>query len=257
MKVVLLAGGKGTRILEESVYRPKPMVEIGNMPILWHIMKEYSHYGFNDFIVCAGYKQDYIKQWFSNYFVSSSDIIFDFTNGNKMITMESHTEQWKVTVVDTGLDTMTGGRVKRIQKYIGNEPFMLTYGDAVCDVNMEKLVAFHKSHGRIATITAVILRQEKGVLNIDEIGYVKSFREKAVTDGIPINAGYMVLQPEVFNYLHDDKDVFEKTALEQLSKDEQLMSYKHEGFWQCMDSIREKQLLQLAWDKGNAPWKCW
>ena len=257
MKVVLLAGGKGTRISEESIYRPKPMVEIGSMPIIWHIMKEYSHYGFNEFIICAGYKQDYIKQWFNNYFISQSDITFDFTNGNKVVTLESHIEPWKVTVVDTGYETMTGGRVKRIQKYVGNEPFMLTYGDAVCDVDIKKLVEFHQNHGKLATITAVIQKQEKGVLDISEIGYVRSFREKAVTDGTPINAGYMVLQPEVFNYLHDDKDVFEKAALEKLSLDGQLMSYKHEGFWQCMDSIREKQILEMYWDKGTAPWKKW
>ena len=257
MKTVLLAGGKGTRISEESAYRPKPMVEIGGMPILWHIMKEYSYYGYNDFIICAGYKQDYIKEWFNNYFISSSDVTFDFTNGNRIVTLESHTEPWKVTVVDTGYETMTGGRVKRVQKYIGNEPFMLTYGDAVCDVDMTKLVEFHKSHGKLATITAVVQKQEKGVLDISEIGYVRSFREKAVTDGTPINAGYMVLQPEVFDYLHGDDDVFEKAALEQLSKDGQLMSYRHEGFWQCMDSIREKQVLQMYWDKGQAPWKKW
>lgn len=257
MKVILLAGGKGTRISEESVNRPKPMVEIGGKPILWHIMKEYSHYGFNEFIICAGYKQDYIKQWFNNYFISQSDVTFDFTNGNEVVILESHTEPWKVTVVDTGYETLTGGRVKRIQKYIGNEPFMLTYGDAVCDVDIKKLVEFHKSHGKLATITAVIQRQEKGVLDISEVGFVKSFREKAVTDGTPINAGYMVLQPEVFDYLHGDGDVFEKAALERLSQDGQLMSYKHKGFWQCMDSIREKQILQMYWDKGNAPWKSW
>ena len=257
MKVVLLAGGKGTRISEESAFRPKPMVEIGGMPILWHIMKEYSHYGFNEFIVCAGYKQDYIKQWFNNYFISQSDVTFDFSNGNKILTLESHIEPWKVTVVDTGGETMTGGRVKRIQKYVGNESFMLTYGDGVCDVDIKKLMEFHKSHGKLATITAVIQKQEKGVLDISDVGFVKSFREKAVTDGTPINAGYMVLEPGVFDYLHGDSDVFEKAALEELSKDGELMSYKHEGFWQCMDSIREKQILETYWEKGTAPWKCW
>lgn len=257
MKVVLLAGGKGTRISEESVLRPKPMVEIGGKPILWHIMKEYSHYGFNEFIICAGYKQSYIKQWFNDYFVSNSDVTFDFTDGNSVITHESHVEPWKVTVVDTGYDTMTGGRVKKIQKYVGNEPFMLTYGDAVCDVDIKKLVEFHESHGKLATITAVVQKQEKGVLDISEIGYVRSFREKAVTDGTPINAGYMVLEPGVFDYLKEDKDVFEKAALEKLSLDGQLMSFRHEGFWQCMDSIREKQILEKYWEKGNAPWKKW
>lgn len=238
--------------------RPKPMIEIGGKPILWHIMKEYSHFGFNEFIVCAGYKQDYIKQWFNGYFISSSDVTFDYSSGMYNLTVEnSNTEPWRVTVVDTGYETMTGGRVKRIQKYVGDEPFMLTYGDAVCDVDIGRLVEFHKSHGKKATITAVIQRQEKGVLDISEIGYVRSFREKAVADGTPINAGYMVLEPSVFDYLHKDEDVFEKSALEQLSKDGQLMSYKHEGFWQCMDSIREKQILQTYWDKGTAPWCVW
>ena len=166
MKVVLLAGGKGTRISEESILRPKPMVEIGDMPILWHIMKGYSYYGYNDFIICAGYKQDYIKQWFNNYFISQSDVTFDFSDGNKIITHQSYVEPWKVTIVDTGFETMTGGRVKRVQKYIGDETFMLTYGDAVCNVNIEKLVSFHKSHGKLATITAVVRKQEKGLLDI-------------------------------------------------------------------------------------------
>lgn len=257
MKVVLLAGGRGTRISEESVIRPKPMVEIGGMPILWHIMKEYSHYGFSEFVICAGYKQDYIKRWFNDYFVTQNDITFDFSNGNKVITTENRVEPWKVTIVDTGLDTATGGRIKRIQKYVGKEPFLMTYGDAVCDVDIKKLVDFHKSHGKLATITAVIQKQEKGVLDITEVGVVRSFREKALTDGIPINAGYMVLEPGIFNYLHGDEDIFEKIVLEQLSKDGQLMSYRHEGFWQCMDSIREKNVLNTCWDSGKAPWKTW
>lgn len=257
MKVVLLAGGKGTRISEESVYRPKPMVEIGGMPILWHIMKEYSHYGYNEFIVCAGYKQEYIKEWFSNYFLHKSDVTFDFTNGNEVIIHHQDIEPWKVTVVDTGLETMTGGRVKRVQQYIGNESFMLTYGDAVCDVEMDKLVEFHKSHGKLATITAVVQKQEKGVLDISEVGFVRSFREKQQTDGTPINAGYMVLEPQIFDYLEDDKSVFEKVALEQLALEGELMSYVHHGFWQCMDSIRERNMLEMMWNSGDAPWKKW
>lgn len=257
MKVVLLAGGKGTRISEESVHRPKPMVGIGGMPILWHIMKEYSYYGFNEFIICAGYKQSYIKQWFNEYFVSQSDVTFDFTDGNKIITHESHVEPWKVTVVDTGYDTLTGGRVKRIQKYVGNEPFMLTYGDAVCDVDISKLVEFHKANGKIATITSVIQKQEKGILDINDVGIVRSFREKQAVDGAPINAGYMVLDPKVFEYLHDDKDIFEKIVLEKLSDEGQLMSFRHEGFWQCMDSMREKDILTKLWESGKAPWKKW
>lgn len=258
MKVAILAGGMGTRIGEESVYRPKPMVEIGDgMPILWHIMKEYSYYGFNEFIICAGYKQEYIKEWFDNYFLHVSDITYDFTDGKNIIVHKSKAEPWKVTVVDTGYSTMTGGRVKRIQDYIGDETFMLTYGDAVCDVDIAELVKFHKSHGRVATLTAVIQQQEKGVLDISEIGAVRSFREKQSTDGTPINAGYMVLEPKIFDYLIDDTTVFEKVALEQLAKEGELMSYRHTGFWQCMDSIREKNILNKIWQTGNAPWKKW
>ena len=257
MKVVLLAGGKGTRIYEESIYRPKPMVEIGGMPILWHIMKEYSYYGYNEFIICAGYKQEYIKEWFNNYFLNTCDVTFDYTNGKNIIVRHQKTEPWKVTVVDTGIDTMTGGRIKRIQKYVGNETFMLTYGDGVCDVEIDKLIEFHNEHGKIATITAVIQKQEKGVLDISDIGFVKAFREKQQTDGTPINAGYMVLEPKIFDYLSGDRAVFEKDALERIAFEGNLMSYVHKGFWQCMDSIREKQLLEEIWEKGNAPWKRW
>lgn len=258
MKVVILAGGFGTRISEESAYRPKPMVEIGGMPILWHIMKSYSYYGINEFIICAGYMQGYIKEWFSQYFINSSDISFDYRNGNDdMIVHESHAEPWKVTIVDTGLNTMTGGRLKRVQKYVGDEQFMLTYGDAVCDVDISKLLEFHRSHRKVATLTSVVLKQEKGVLDISEIGAVRSFREKQVGDGTPINAGYMVLQPSIFDYLEDDSTVFERVALERLAKEGELMSFVHNGFWQCMDSLREKQELEMIWNKGNAPWKKW
>lgn len=257
MKVVILAGGFGTRISEESQYKPKPMIEIGGMPILWHIMKEYSYYGYNEFIICAGYKQQYIKEWFADYFLYTSDVTFDLSNGNKMIIHEQHSEPWKVTVVDTGLNTMTGGRVKRIQKYIGNEPFMLTYGDGVCDIDISKLVEFHRSHGKLATLTAVIQEQQKGVLDIKDNGAVRSFREKQVNDGAAINAGYMVLEPEIFNYLEGDDTIFETAPLEQLVKEKQLMSYRYTGFWQCMDSMREKILLEKLWDSGKAPWKKW
>ena len=257
MKVVLLAGGKGTRISEESQFRPKPMVEIGGMPILWHIMKEYSYYGYNDFIVCAGYKQEYIKQWFNDYFFNHSDVTFDFTNGRNVIIEEQKTDPWKVTIVDTGGETLTGGRVKRIQKYIGDEPFMLTYGDAVCDVNIEELVKFHKGHGKMATITSVIQKQEKGVLDISDVGFVRSFREKRPTDGTPINAGYMVLEPKVFDYLDSDSCVFERVVLEQLADQGELMSYIHQGFWQCMDSLREKEMLEGMLKNNKAPWKVW
>ncbi len=257
MKVVLLAGGFGTRFSEESEYRPKPMIEIGEMPILWHIMKEYSHYGLNEFIICAGYKQHVIKEWFADYFLHTSDITFDFTQGNKMIVHNQHAESWKVTVVDTGLHTMTGGRIKRIQPYVGNEPFCMTYGDGVCDVDIQKLVEFHQSHGKIATLTAVQMEQQKGVLNIGGDNAVQSFREKSNNDGALINAGYMVLQPEIFDYIIGDDTVFEKEPMERLAKEGQLMSYTHKGFWQCMDNKREKDLLEKLWETGQAPWKSW
>lgn len=258
MKVVLLAGGFGTRISEESAFKPKPMIEIGGMPIIWHIMKEYAYYGFNEFIICAGYRQEYIKEWFANYFLHHSDVTFDYTNGkNEMTVHQSNLEQWKVTIVDTGYNTFTGGRIKRIQKYVGNEPFFMTYGDAVCDVDIKKLLEFHQSHGKLATLTAVIQAQEKGVLDIDEDNSVHSFREKEAMDGSPINAGYMVLQPEVFEYIEGDKTIFEKGPLVQLASEGQLMSYTHRGFWQCMDNIREKNLLETLLAQGKAPWKKW
>lgn len=258
MKVVLLAGGFGTRISEESAFKPKPMIEIGGMPIIWHIMKEYALYGYTDFIICAGYRQEYIKEWFANYFLHHSDVTFDFTDGsNKMIVHQSNLEPWRVTIVDTGYNTLTGGRIKRIQKYIGNEPFLMTYGDAVCDVEIDKLVEFHKSHGKIATLTAVIQAQDKGVLDIDENNSVHSFREKESMDGSPINAGYMVLEPEIFEYIEGDKTIFEKGPLGKLASEGQLMSYTHRGFWQCMDNIREKNLLETLLAENKAPWKKW
>ena len=258
MKVVLLAGGFGSRISEESVFKPKPMIEIGGMPILWHIMKEYAYYGHNDFIICAGYKQEYIKEWFANYFLHNSDVSFDFRGGkNEMTVHHSHLEPWKVTVVDTGYNTMTGGRIKRVQEYVGNETFMMTYGDGVCDVDINKLVAFHKSHGKIATLTAVKLAQDKGVLNITSDYAVTSFREKNQTDGAPINAGYMVLEPTVFELLTGDDCVFERKPLETLASQGELMSYVHEGFWQCMDNIREKNMLEKLLAEDKAPWKRW
>lgn len=257
MKVVLLAGGAGTRISEESEKRPKPMVEIGGMPILWHIMKEYSYYGYNEFIICAGYKQHMIKEWFADYFLHTSDITFDFTNGNNMQVHNQNTEPWKVTVVDTGLETMTGGRIKRIQKYIDGDMFMMTYGDGVCDVNIKNLVSFHKSHGKIATLTSVDLKQTKGAIEIERDNTVKSFREKNLQDSITINAGYMVLNTEIFDYLIDDSTVFEKEPLEKLAQGGQLKSYKHDGFWQCMDTLLEKNILEKMWAQGVAPWKRW
>ena len=257
MKVVLLAGGFGSRISEDSTYKPKPMIEIGGMPVLWHIMKEYSYYGHNEFIICAGYKQEYIKEWFAHYFLYNSDVSFDYRDGtNKMTVHHSDIEPWKVTVVDTGYDTMTGGRIKRVQKYVGNETFMMTYGDGVCDVNINKLIEFHKIHKKKATLTTVKMKQEKGVLDIEN-GAVKSFREKNVSDGAPINAGYMVLEPSVFDLLDGDNCIFEYKPLETLAAEGELMSYIHEGFWQCMDNIREKNLLDKLLQEDRAPWKKW
>lgn len=257
MKVVLLSGGLGTRISEETEYRPKPMIEIGGMPILWHIMKEYSYYGFNEFIICAGYKQHIIKEWFADYFLHTSDITFDLTKGNDIIVHDRHAEPWKVTVVDTGLNTMTGGRIKRVQKYIGNEPFMMTYGDGVCDVNIGKILEFHQSHGKMATLTSVKMEQKKGILDIAVDSSVRAFREKNVHDESPINAGYMVLEPEIFNYIKGDETVFERDVLERVAEEGELMSYQHTGFWQCMDTKQEQKVLEELWDSGRAPWKVW
>ena len=257
MKIVLLAGGYGTRISEESQYRPKPMIEIGGKPIIWHIMKEYSYYGFNDFIICAGYKQQMVKEWFANYFLYNSDITFDLTSDkHEIIIHDKHYEPWKVTVVDTGLKTMTGGRLKRIQKYIDNETFMMTYGDGVCDVDIQQLFEFHKSHGKMATLTTVLQDQSKGVMDIGGNGAVRSFREKNIKDGVPINAGYMVLESDIFSYLHNDEP-FEQEPLGKLAEDGQLMSYMHHGYWQCMDTKLEHDVLERLWAENQAPWKKW
>ena len=258
MKVVLLAGGLGTRISEESKNRPKPMIEIGGMPILWHIMKEYSCFGYNDFIICAGYKQHMIKDWFNDFFLHRNDVTFDYTSkGGRIIYHEPSCEPWKVTVVDTGLNTMTGGRLKRVRKYIGDETFMMTYGDGVCDVDISKLLEFHRSHGKTATLTTVMLKQQKGVVQIMEDSTVKSFREKNSFDASPINAGYMVFEPAIFDYIKDDSTVLEREPLEMLASEGQLMSYMHKGFWQCMDTSREMDKLQALWDSGHASWKRW
>ena len=258
MKVVLLAGGYGSRITEESQYRPKPMVELGGYPILWHIMKEYSYYGFCDFIICAGYKQEYIKEWFRGYFLRRSDVTFDFTGGGEtVVTHENRCEKWRVTVADTGLDTMTGGRLARVRRYIGDEPFMMTYGDGVCDVDIDELLAFHRSHGKIATLTSVRLDQQKGVIDIGEDNSVRSFREKSLADGSVINAGYMVLEPRIFDYIDGDDCIFEQGPLTALARDGELMSFSHNGFWQCMDNIREKEILEKLIVSGRAPWMKW
>lgn len=257
MKVVLLAGGFGTRISEESYLKPKPMIEIGNMPILWHIMKLYSYYGFSEFIICAGYKQEIIKQWFSNYFIYSSDITFDFTKGNEVTVHHQKNEKWKVTIVDTGLYTMTGGRVKRIKEYIGVEPFMLTYGDGVSNVNIETLLNYHKSHGKIGTMTVHNAGQRFGVVDMDEKGSINNFREKSKNDGSLINIGFMILNPEIFYYINGDDTVFEKEPLSKIAQLGELKAFKNSGYWQCMDTKRDHELLNQLWEKGRAPWKVW
>ena len=257
MKTVILAGGYGTRISEESQFKPKPMLEIGEMPILWHIMKIYSHYGFNDFIICAGYKQHLIKEWFADYYLHTSDITFDFTNGNKVVVHNRTAEPWKVTIVNTGLNTQTGGRVKRIKNYIGNEPFMLTYGDAVGNIDIIKLMNYHKQHKKLGTMTMYNFSQNKGVVEVGENGIIRTFREKSDLDGDLINIGFMIFQPEIFDYIQGDDTVFEKEPLNNLVQQEQLMGYVHDGFWQCMDTLREKKNLERLWESGNAPWKVW
>ena len=256
MKVVILAGGFGTRITEESQFKPKPMIEISDHPILWHIMKIYSAYGYNDFVICAGYKQHVIKEYFADYYLHNADITFDLAT-NSMEVHTSHAEPWKVTVVDTGLETMTGGRIKRVAKYLNGEPFLLTYGDGVGNVDIAKLVEFHKAHGKLCTITAVNVGQRFGVLNIGENNEISGFREKNDLDGSMINAGFMVCEPGVIDYIEGDSTVFEKAPIENMAKAGQLRAFMHAGFWQCMDTQREKQKLEELWASGKAPWKVW
>ncbi len=257
MKVVILAGGLGTRISEESQFKPKPMIEIGERPILWHIMKGYSAHGIKEFIICAGYKQQVIKEWFANYFIHTSDITFDFTNGNKMIVHNKKAEPWKVTVVDTGLNTMTGGRIKRIKDYVGDETFMLTYGDAVGNVDITALLKFHREHGKIGTMSMYNFGQSKGVVDIGIDGNITAFREKSDFDGDLINIGFMVFEPKIFDYVDGDASIFEREPLNNLVADNQLAGYVHKGFWQCMDTKREKDKLEELWASGHAPWKIW
>lgn len=257
MKVVILAGGYGTRISEESQYKPKPMLEIGDMPILWHIMKGYSAYGYDDFIICAGYKQHVIKEWFADYYLHTSDITFDFTSNNKIFVHNSISEPWKVTVVDTGLNTMTGGRVKKIKKYVGDETFFLTYGDAVADVNIKNLLQFHKSHKKYVTLTTVSIAQQKGVLDIDSDANIIAFREKDDEDRAVINGGFMVCNSEIFNYIESDETVLEQCPMKELASIGELKGYHHKGFWQCMDTKKEKDKLEKLWTSGHAPWKVW
>ena len=253
MKVVILAGGFGTRISEESHLRPKPMIEIGGKPILWHIMKEYSYYGFNEFIICLGYKQEKIKEFFKDYYLYASDVTFDMEK-NEMKIHNNFSEPWKVTLIDTGLNTMTGGRIKRIKDYIGNETFMLTYGDGVCDLNIQELVKFHKSHGKLATITAIQPGGKFGALKIDKNNQIESFIEKSKEDGGWINGGYMVLEPEVIDLIEGDDTVFEKYPLETLAKQNNLVAYKYDGFWQCMDTLKDKTYLDKLIENHEAPW---
>lgn len=256
MKVVILAGGLGTRISEETVVRPKPMVEIGGKPILWHIMKTYSHYGYNDFIVCLGFKGYMIKEYFSNYFLHMSDVTFDMKH-NTMEIHERYAEPWKITLVDTGAETMTGGRIKRIAPYIGNETFMMTYGDGVTDVNIARLVAYHRAHGKQATVTATQPTGRYGAMSLGPDERVESFQEKPAGDGSWINGGYFVLDPRVLDLIPGDDSIFEKKPLERLARDGQLVAYKHDGFWYAMDTLRDKSHLESLWQAGNAPWKIW
>lgn len=257
MKVVILAGGLGTRISEESHLKPKPMIEIGGKPILWHIMKSYSHYGYQEFVICCGYKGYMIKEYFAEYYLHHSDVTFDFSENNKMTIHNNIAEPWKVTLVDTGIHTMTGGRLKRIQKYVGSETFMLTYGDGVCDLNIRELEYYHKEKKKIATITAVQPGGKFGALDIKNSGEIDSFFEKRKEDGGWINGGYMVFEPKIFEYLEGDQTILERYPLEELAKKGELMAYRHHGFWQCMDTMRDKILLEELLEKEESPWKKW
>ena len=256
MKVVILAGGFGTRISEESHLRPKPMVEIGEQPILWHIMKYYSQFGFNDFIICLGYKQYMVKEYFAQYFLHTADVTFDLAK-NEMQVHHGYAEPWKVTLVDTGLNTMTGGRIKRVRDYIGDEPFFMTYGDGVSDVDLNALLKFHESHGKTVTITGVNVGQRFGVIDVDADGKILEFREKSDDDGKIVNGGFMVMNPGVFDYIEGDETVLEKAPMENLAKDGELMVYRHGGFWKCMDTMRDRKQLEDLWNSGSAPWKIW
>ncbi|QOG11505.1 glucose-1-phosphate cytidylyltransferase [Arcobacter sp. FWKO B] len=257
MKVLLLAGGYGTRLSEETDIRPKPMVEIGGKPILWHIMKIYSSYGFNEFVILLGYKGYYIKEYFANYFLHQSDVTLDIQTG-KMEVLNNSSEPWKITLLDTGNDSMTGGRVKRAQAFIGNESFMLTYGDGVSDINIEELVKFHKSHGKTMTMTSAQPDGRFGALNIEDNYQVSSFQEKPKGDGGWINAGFFVCEPKVFDYITEgDSTIFEQAPLQNLAKDGEIFTFKHSGFWKPMDTLRDKQELQKLWDSKKAPWKTW
>ncbi|MGA2914817.1 MAG: glucose-1-phosphate cytidylyltransferase [Sedimentisphaerales bacterium] len=253
MKAVILAGGFGTRISEESFLKPKPMIEIGEKPLLWHIMKIYSHYGINEFIICCGYKGYMIKEYFANYFLHTSDVTFDMQS-NKMQVHQKHSEPWKVTLVDTGIDTMTGGRLKRVAKYIGNETFCFTYGDGLADIDINKLIDFHKQQKTVATLTSIQTLGRFGALDIKSDRVVK-FKEKP--DGVWINGGFFVLEPQAIDLIKDNQTIWEREPLEYLSKTKQLAVYMHSGFWACMDTLRDKNHLESLWQSGKAPWKIW
>lgn len=258
MKVVILAGGFGSRISEESYLKPKPMIEIGGRPILWHIMKYYSAFGFNEFIICAGYKQNVIKDYFADYFLHSSDVTFDYTNDNEKIEIhDTHVEPWRVTIADTGVNTLTAGRIRRIHKYVGDEKFMLTYGDGLSNININELLSFHERAGGIVTLTGVDAIQRFGVLEIEHDGKVVEFREKYDSSSVAVNGGFMVVEPEIFNERLGDEDDFSKITLENLSKKHQLTAYRHRGFWHPMDTQRDQKKLQEIWDSKTAPWKIW
>ncbi len=257
MKVVILAGGFGTRISEESHLKPKPMIEVGERPILWHIMKSYAHYGFNDFVICLGYRGYHVKEYFAHYFLHEADVTFDFRSGNERIVHAHTAEPWRVTLVNTGIDTMTGGRVKRIEPFTGGEPFLLTYGDGVSDVDIRALVDFHRSHGKLATITAAQPGGRFGAIDLADDGRVLGFREKPKGDGGWINAGFFVMQPGVFAYIGGDGTVLEREPLERIAGDGELVAFRHHGFWQPMDTLRDKTLLDSLWRSGRAPWKSW
>jgi len=257
MKVVLLAGGLGTRLSEETVVKPKPMVEIGGMPILWHIMKIYSAFGFNDFIICLGYKGYLVKEYFANYFLHKSDVTIDLAD-NSIKVHDSHAEPWKITLVDTGKDTMTGGRIKRVQPYLNNEAFMLTYGDGVGNIDINELLKFHRNHGKYCTVTSVQPSGRFGALNILDDNSVHSFMEKPKGDGIWVNGGYFICEPNIFEFINDgDKTIWEQQPMEQIANKGQMSAYKHTGFWRPMDTLKDKNDLNDMWEKNDAPWKIW
>ncbi len=256
MKVVILAGGLGTRLAEETHARPKPMIEVGGLPLLLHIMKIYSHHGFNDFVVCLGYMGYFVKEYFSNYALHRSDVTYDFATGATNY-FNSVAEPWRVSLIDTGLHTMTGGRLRRVREFIGNDTFMLTYGDGVADINIKDLVAFHRSHGRSATVTAVQPPGRFGALELNDVGTIKAFREKPADETGWINGGFFVLEPSVLDLLSSDEDVWERSPLETLAAQNDLVAFRHSGFWQPVDTLREKKLLEELWTTNKAPWKVW